>query len=316
MRSARDRLTGALPGRRDTEPAARRAPSPDADDAPATAADPPRSRADRRQQRRTPALALLRSGIFDPEYYAAAAGEVFPDRRAAAKHCLAVGMPARLSPTPFVSLGYLPRRIQLAWMRGNIVKVLDHLTNDRHRDKPFGPLFHPGVYVERVGADEELDALGPLAHFLASATDDTPMPVPGGGRMLPPTYATARAALLDHARLVDAQERDLPGTELSFHEAGASPWRRGQLPLPLQGPGGPLVTVVAPLQPTQAAASATELILQGQTLHRWELLLVGDDGGAATGAARRAGSRGADGARHGLAQRRAGGGGRSATSRS
>ena len=97
------------------------------------------------------------------------------------------------------------------------------------------------------------------------------------GARVPPTYAAARAALLDHARLVDAQERDLPGTELSFHEAGASPWRRGQLPLPLQGPGGPLVTVVAPLQPTQAAASAIELILQGQTLHRWELLLVGDD---------------------------------------
>ena len=29
----------------------------------------------------------------------------------------------------------------------------------------------------------------------------------------------------------------------------------------------------------QAAASAIELILQGQTLHRWELLLVGDDAG-------------------------------------
>ncbi len=142
------------------------------------------------------------------------------------------------------------------------------------------------------------------------------MPVPPGGRMPPPTYAAARAALIDHARLVDAQERDLPGTELSFHEAGASPWRRGQLPLPLQGPGGPLVTVVAPLQPTQAAASATELILQGQTLHRWELLLVGDDGGEPPvlhdGRARVVPMR----ARHGLAQRRAGRGGRQATSRS
>ena len=98
-------------------------------------------------------------------------------------------------------------------------------------------------------------------------------------RTAPPTYAAAREALLAHARLVDAQERDLPGTELSVHEAGASPWRRGQLPLPMQGPGGPLVTVVAPLQPTPAAVSAAELILQGQTLHRWELLLVGDPAG-------------------------------------
>ena len=44
----------------------------------------------------------------------------------------------------------------------------------------------------------------------------------------------------------------------------------------MQGPGGPLVTVVAPLAATAAGASATVLILQGQTLHRWELLLVGD----------------------------------------
>ncbi len=232
-----------------------------------------------RQQRRTPALALLRSGILDPEYYAAAAGEVFPDRRTAAKHAVAIGMPARLSPTPFVSIGYLPRRVQGAWTRGGVAKVLDYLRNSRNWDEPLGPLFLPSEYVARVGRSEELDALGPLAHFLASATDDTPMPVAPGGLAPPPTYAAARAALLDHARLVDAQERDLPGTELSFHEAGASPWRRGQLPLPLQGPGGPLVTVVAPLQATQAAASATELILQGQTMHRWELLLVGDDSG-------------------------------------
>ena len=68
-----------------------------------------------------------------------------------------------------------------------------------------------------------------------------------------------------------------PGPSCPSTRPGASPWRRGQLPLPLQGPGGPLVTVVAPSQPTPAAASATVLILQGQTLHRWELLLVGDD---------------------------------------
>ena len=47
----------------------------------------------------------------------------------------------------------------------------------------------------------------------------------------------------------------------------------------MQGPGGPLVTVVAPLAATAAGASATVLILQGQTLHRWELLLVGDTEG-------------------------------------
>ena len=128
--------------------------------------------------------------------------------------------------------------------------------------------------------------------------------------MLPPTYAAARAALLDHARLVDAQERDLPGTELSFHEAGASPWRRGQLPLPLQGPGGPLVTVVAPLQPTQAARVGDRADPPGPDAASLGAAARRRRRRRATGAARRAGPRGADGARHGLAQRRAGRGGR------
>ncbi len=235
-------------------------------------------------ERRSPEMVLLRSGVFDAEYYSAAVGEVFPDRRAAARHCVDLGMPARLSPTPFVSLGYLPRRVQLAWTKGNVGKVLGYLQDEKNWGEPFGPLFHPRVHVARVEAEhggrpEELRTLGPLAHFLTTATPHTPMPVAPGGSAAPPTYAVAREALLAHARLVDAQERDLPGTELSVHEAGATPWRRGQPPLPMQGPGGPLVTVVAPLQPTPAAVSAAELILQGQTLHRWELLLVGDPGG-------------------------------------
>ena len=234
------------------------------------------SRSERRQQKKSPVMTLARSGIFDLEYYSAAAGEVFPDRRTAARHCVTVGMPAGLSPNPFLAVTFLPKRIQQAWARSNVIKVLDHLVNEKSWDKPFGPLFHPQRYVERVGRTDELLAAGPLAHFMTGAAPDTPMPVAVRSAADAPTYAAARRALIDHARLVDAQDRDLPGTELSFHEPGASPWRRGALALPMQGPGGPLVTVVAPLAATAAGASATVLILQGQTLHRWELLLVGD----------------------------------------
>ena len=87
--------------------------------------------------------ALLRSGIFDLEYYSAAAGEVFPDRRAAARHCVSSGLPAGLSPNPFLSLGFLPRRIQTAWQRGNVVKVLDFLANGKHWTSPSGPCSTP-----------------------------------------------------------------------------------------------------------------------------------------------------------------------------
>ena len=225
---------------------------------------------------RSPVVTLARSGILDLDYYGAASGEVFPDRRSAARHCVTTGMPAGLSPNPFLSLGALPRKVQQAWGRGHVLKVLDHLLDQKSWSWPFGPLFHPGLYVERVGRSDELASVGPLAHFLSAARADTLMPVTRGPGGTPPAYAAARDALLAHARLVAAQHHDLPGRELSFHEPGLAPWRRGRLPLPMQGPGGPLVTVIARLGASPAAASAAVLILQGQTLHRWELIFVGD----------------------------------------
>ena len=95
-------------------------------------------------------MTLARSGIFDLEYYSAAAGEVFPDRRTAARHCVTVGMPAGLSPNPFLAVTFLPKRIQQAWVRSNVIKVLDHLVNEKSWDKPFGPLFHPRL-LRRAG---------------------------------------------------------------------------------------------------------------------------------------------------------------------
>jgi len=225
---------------------------------------------------RSPVVTLARSGLLDLEYYAAAAGEVFPDRRSAARHCVGTGMPAGLSPNPFLAIGSLPRKIQQAWGRGHVLKVLDHLVDESGWSAPFGPLFHPGLYVERVGRSEELVTVGPLAHFLTHAEPGTMMPVVPRAGSAVPTYGAARDALLAHARLVAAQHDDLPGREISFHEPGLAPWRRGRLPLPMQGSGGPLVTVVARLGASPAAASAAVLILQGQTLHRWELIFVGD----------------------------------------
>ena len=137
------------------------------------------SRSERRQQKKSPVMTLARSGIFDLEYYSAAAGEVFPDRRTAARHCVTVGMPAGLSPNPFLAVTFLPKRIQQAWARSNVVKVLDHLVNEKSWDKPFGPLFHPRLYVERVGRTDELLAAGPLAHFMTGRRTGHP---DAGGR--------------------------------------------------------------------------------------------------------------------------------------
>jgi len=231
---------------------------------------------------RSPEVALARSGILDRGYYSAAAGEVFPDRRSAARHCVTVGMPEGLSPHPFLSIGYLPRPVQTAWTRGRVLKVLDHLLDQSGWGRPLGPLFHPDLYLEQAGLYPDRLTPGlnlgesPLAHFTARAKAETPLPIPPRPDGTVPTFRGARQALLEHARIVAAQNADLPGREPSFHEAGLASWPRGRRPLPLHGAGGPLISIVARLESSPAAQAAAILILQGQTLHRWELIFVGD----------------------------------------
>ncbi len=232
--------------------------------------DPPASKA------RTPAPALLRSRLFDFDYYSACAGEIFPDRRTAARHCFNIGMPSGLSPSPFLSRGHLTRKLRQAWTRGQVLKVLDHLAAPEAWDRPFGPLFDPRAYLRGLaGGTPDLGGLDPLGHFLSHAADDTLMPVPDGYAPRPPTYAEARGALLAHARELTAQHRDISAGELAFHAPAAAPWRTRNLSAPGLSPGGPLVSIIAPLPATEPGVFALEAIAQMQMLHRWELLLVG-----------------------------------------
>ena len=176
MRQGRKGQLPSLPGRHD--PAGSSAHDPrEPDGSPSAGGQAATTGALTEPDARSPVVTLARSGLLDLEYYAAAAGEVFPDRRSAARHCVSTGMPAGLSPNPFLSIGSLPRKIQQAWGRGHVLKVFDHLVDESGWSAPFGPLFHPGLYVERVGRSEELVTVGPLAHFLTHAEPGTVMPV-------------------------------------------------------------------------------------------------------------------------------------------
>lgn len=234
----------------------------------------------------SPVQGLLRSGLFDHAYYSAASGEVFPDRRTAARHCVRVGMPSGLSPSPLLAQAGLPKPLRTAWRQGQVLRLLALLAAPERRRLVVGPLFDGGVYVDRLAAERgvpsdevDLEGLSPLLHFLTRADDTTPLPVPGDFPGEVPTLGLARAALSDHAELVAAQDRELPDRDLSFHHGGdaggGSP--RGARPLSLVAPGRPLVSIIAPWPRTPAALSATLLGVQDQTLHRWELLLVGED---------------------------------------
>ena len=100
---------------------------------------------------------LLGSGLLDVGWYAAQAGLSFASAEEAAEHCVEVGMPDRLSPSPFLDLVCLPAPVRRAWRHGRIGVVLEHLRSEEGRAKPCGVLFDPRQ------AGGEL----PLADFLA-----------------------------------------------------------------------------------------------------------------------------------------------------
>ena len=115
---------------------------------------------------------IVRSGLFDRDWYAAQGGQRAGVLRAAA-HYVARGRRAGLSPHPLVEPSwYAP----LDWAQRSVDPFASVL---RHPDQVLTP--HP-LFDPRVWAASHPEALrhrgGPLGHFAAVARDDTAMPLP------------------------------------------------------------------------------------------------------------------------------------------
>ncbi|MBA2954517.1 glycosyltransferase [Nocardioides sp. MAH-18] len=171
---------------------------------------------------------LLRSGLLDVEFYAAQAGRTFADPAEAADHAVAVGMPERLTPNPFLDFLAMPVPVRRAWRAGRVGAVLDHLAGDDGRARRIGQLFDPRVHRPSD------PAAVPLLDFLAHASDDAALPVPDDHRGPAPTRAAAREALLAAARVVATAGRSAPdgGPRVPGRTTvvipGAQDWRAAQ----------------------------------------------------------------------------------------
>lgn len=227
----------------------------------------------------TPAARLVRSGILDVEFYTASSGCEFAGPRAAARHCIDHGMPAGLSPNPFLSVDWLPGPVQRAWRRGQINRLLGFLQDPAHWSEPWGPLFDPQRYARSVGDVDALLPLGPLAHLMRTADESTELPVPSAPwSTARPLFGPTRQALLRHATLVATQTRQRTGDEIERIEPEDPDWRRRLRSTPLARHHNPLVTVVVPVGPRigpQPMAPADVItMLRRQTMTAWELLLI------------------------------------------
>lgn len=178
---------------------------------------------------------VVEAGLFDAEFYAAVRGRAFDDVHAAAEDLVRWGMPRRLSPHPFLDFASMPPEVRWAWRNGRVRVVLAYLTSEQGLARPYGPLFDPRTLPE--GAAE--GGPNPLASFLRTSTEQTPMPVPSDHRGPVPTRGEAEEALR-------AVARDLAGCAWDGDPAPAPPvrWREVRESVASRVPGR--VSVVIP----------------------------------------------------------------------
>lgn len=228
--------------------------------------------------------ALVRSGRFDVEFYAAQAGREFPDAAAAARHYLTAGRYDDLSPHPlFDPTAWAgDARVRHAAPRAPFPAFLAAgPAGARRASALFDAAAHAAT---RPGPSARV---GAWADFLDTATPDTPLPGPPGvaadGSTV--TWGALRTVLLRAARTAGAQRRAAEPDRLaeSWDTAAgaalAAEARAAGVPAPV--PGRPLVTVVIPVRnrPHQVLQAIASVV--GQTLADWEAVVV-DDGSTDT----------------------------------
>jgi GT2 family glycosyltransferase len=244
----------------------------------------PRADASAGERRRRQVDELLASGIFDPDYYTAAVGQDFRSVRVAAAHCVKSGMRRSISPNPLLDIASLPPKAKKAWRSGNVTALLRYLRSTPAGELALSPLFDaacaPGDPAQKCA-----HRAGALGHFLATADDSTPLPVPPSYRSPAPSLGVARRAMIQQvAKTAEQQRLTEPRISRGWNADRERSWKAttmGQSMLPAEG--GPIVSVIMPVPGGTDSMAEGVASVQRQSLQRWELLVVdrGSSGHAA-----------------------------------
>lgn len=217
-------------------------------------------------------LRLIKTEVFDAEYYAAECGRDFVSKTAAARHFVQYGMKAGLSFHPLFDLGMFPAPVRDRYKTGDVESLLAYLRSPESREHPWSWLFDPAGLDESGTAGSVL-----LSRYRPGKARALPVPdkLPGSA----PAWPAVRAIVIAHALTAKTYEVGKKPLRLpTWSEVTEKEWLQSVKHVPLASNGSaPVVSIVMPAWNRETAIlDAIESVRQ-QSLKAWELIVV-DDG--------------------------------------
>src|SRR5262245_7527 len=219
---------------------------------------------------------LVRSGLFDRTWYEAQTGRLFGSRQDAVDDYLTKGWPERYSPHPLVDLKHLAGA---DWEGARSDPLSRYLTDPGWHTRQPHPFFDPIAYLARVPSGAR-HRFGPLAHFVAHAGKDDPLPLPRRLAAADIRWGWVRRCLLDQAAQISRQQRQIDANRIvrnhdwAADRAFVQAWSSAAVRQP--DLAAPTVSVIMPVLDRDEQVRIAIESLRAQSLASWELLLVAD----------------------------------------
>ncbi|HUS23092.1 MAG TPA: glycosyltransferase [Aeromicrobium sp.] len=209
---------------------------------------------------------LLRSGLFDREYYELQTGTRFGSERAAAWHYLEIGEPTGIAPN---------RLFEPEWYRAkahtSVKEVVAHYLRSPMTESWTGPHFHAPTYLTQVPQASEHPG-GALGHFLTTTGGET-YTVPRDGSHIRPVRWSVFASAVDAGAARFAEQAAL----IASPPVTIAEWALSAI-APTAGPANTEIVIVSDAQEWTSKVPRGLKTVRTQTHDAWTLKVAVTDG--------------------------------------